>query len=587
MTGAAVTLNISTATPTADRSSRWLAAAIIILYLLLYLLPLGVRPLLIPDETRYAEIPREILSRGDWVVPHYDGLRYFEKPPLGYWLNAGSIAILGENTFAARLPSALAAGLTTLLVFLFARSSLRSQRLALYAALIHLSFFEVYLVGTFSVLDNFLSLFLSTGIVSFYMAARAAPGRRALLYWIISGLSLGLAFLTKGFLALAIPVIVLVPWMLWQRKWRSLFSYGWLAVLIAALVAMPWAILIHARESDFWHYFFWVEHIHRFSSSHAQHKAPFYYFLVALPLLAFPWLSFAPAAISGLKEKSHNSDQTALFRFLWLWLLLPIGFFSASNGKLATYILPCFPPMAVLMAAGLQQYLRRPSIRLFNMGLLLNFIFFAIALITLVVIQSVYTRYAIYHSDEWCSYLAVMLSLIAVLIAGVIAFKSKHTHTIIMSIALSFVPLLLIAHLAFPDRASAHKSPGVLIQQHSAQIPANAIVIADSYVIGAVSWTLHRNDIYLISPGELEYGLQYPDAKHRLLRPDDLSALLLKNQYTHPVAMVCSDGCADGMVPQLPADAVRYSYGIFDLWLIPALNDTSATTNNVKVNTQD
>ena len=90
-------------------------------FLVLYVLPLGVRPLVIPDETRYAEIPREMLVSGDWIVPRLNGLRYFEKPPLGYWLNAASMWLFGESAFAIRLPSAIAAGLTAVLLFVWAR----------------------------------------------------------------------------------------------------------------------------------------------------------------------------------------------------------------------------------------------------------------------------------------------------------------------------------------------------------------------------------------------------------------------------------------------------------------------------------
>lgn len=581
-----MTNELNAASTVSTKTSYWLPAAIIVLYVLLYLVPLGVRPLLIPDETRYAEIPREILSTGDWVVPHYNGLRYFEKPPLGYWVSAGSIATFGETAFAARLPSALAAGLTTLLVFFFTRASLRSQRLAMYAALIHMSFFEVYLVGTISVLDNLLALLLSAGIVAFYIAARAGPDKRAWLYWIVSGISLGLAFLAKGFLALAIPVLVLVPWMLWQGEWRSLFTRGWLVVFTAALVAAPWALLVHLRESDFWHYFFWIEHIQRFTADNAQHKAPFYYFIVALPLLAFPWLSFAPAAIKGLRDKTKSSDQQALLRFLWLWLLLPLIFFSISSGKLATYILPCFPPLALLMAMGIEQYLQRSRIRLFTAGLLFNFTCFAVVLLALVASQSLGAANAIYDADETLSYLAVVASLLVVLIVIWFSLKSRKPQTLIFAAALSVMPVLLIAHLAFPDQAAEHKSPGILVRAHAADIPDDAIVVADSYIIGSVAWALNRHDIYLTSPGELTYGLAYPDAQHRLLTANDLSALIAQQGGSRAIAVICSDGCDQSFIPVLPTDAVKYSYGIFDLWIIPTSHDQPIPAN-IEANSQD
>ena len=87
-------------------SVRTAMLLVILAYIVIYLLPLGLRPLSTPDETRYGEIPREMIQTGDWAVPHLVGLRYFEKPPLGYWLNAISISVFGENNFAIRLPTA-------------------------------------------------------------------------------------------------------------------------------------------------------------------------------------------------------------------------------------------------------------------------------------------------------------------------------------------------------------------------------------------------------------------------------------------------------------------------------------------------
>ncbi len=553
-----------------DRTEWWLVVGIIGFYLLLYLLPLGARPLIVPDETRYAEIPREILATGDWVVPRYDGLRYFEKPPMGYWINAVSIAVFGENTFAARLPSALAAGLTSILIFLFVRSALRSRRLAWYATLIHLSFLEVYTIGTVSVLDNFLSLFLTGGILSFYLAAQAAHRKQALLYWVLSGVFLGLAFLTKGFLALSIPVIVMVPWMLWQGKWRGLLTYGWLVVGVAALVALPWAILVHLRESDFWHYFFWVEHIQRFTSSDAQHKAPFYYYMGYLPLLAFPWLALMPAAISGLKTQGTQHADAPLFRFLWLWLLMPFLFFSASSGKLATYILPCFPPMALLITVGLHSYLQRTHLRAFNVGLLVNGVMIVIALATLLAVQFFDAGDAAYGAQESLSLAGVVTSLIIVLLGGIVAFKSKSEPVRLGAIALSVLPIFFVGHFAYPDRISMSKSPSLLVQKYAEQIPADAIVVADSYIIGAVAWALNRHDIYLSSPGELRYGVMYPDAPpSRLLTAKSFTELLVQNRSAHAVAIFCTEGCKQDLLEKFPSDSLHNQYGLFELWIFP------------------
>ena len=97
------------------------AFLLLIFFLFSYILPLGTRDLFVPDETRYGEIAREMIAGGDWVVPHLNGVRYFEKPVLGYWVHALSILLFGENNFAVRFPSALAVGLSALFIFLAVR----------------------------------------------------------------------------------------------------------------------------------------------------------------------------------------------------------------------------------------------------------------------------------------------------------------------------------------------------------------------------------------------------------------------------------------------------------------------------------
>ena len=132
------------------------------LFVLLYLMPLSVRPLFIPDETRYAEVPREMIATGDWMVPHLNGLRYFEKPVMGYWLTALSLKVFGENNLAVRLPSALAAGITMLLILLLCSASGASGPfISWLAALIFMTSGGVALIGTFAVLDSVLAMFLT------------------------------------------------------------------------------------------------------------------------------------------------------------------------------------------------------------------------------------------------------------------------------------------------------------------------------------------------------------------------------------------------------------------------------------------
>jgi 4-amino-4-deoxy-L-arabinose transferase len=243
---------------------------LLLFFLLAYILPLGARSLFVPDETRYAEIPREMIAGGNWVVPHLDGARYFEKPVLGYWVHAGSLLLFGQNNFAVRLPSALAVGLSAWLLYVLVcrmgrKENRENRRLAILAALIYLSCSEVFVVGNVALLDSLFAFFLTATISALFFASEAEPrSSRTTAFLLLAGVSCGLAFLTKGFLAIAVPVLAVAPYLVWQRRYADLFRLSWLPVLIAILVALPWAILIQLKAPDFWRYFFWNEHIRRF-----------------------------------------------------------------------------------------------------------------------------------------------------------------------------------------------------------------------------------------------------------------------------------------------------------------------------------
>ncbi|MBS0976256.1 lipid IV(A) 4-amino-4-deoxy-L-arabinosyltransferase, partial [Serratia rubidaea] len=354
-------------------------------FALAYLLPLNGRLLWQPDETRYAEISREMLQRGDWVVPHLLGLRYFEKPVAGYWINNISQWLFGDSNFAVRFGSAFCSGVSALLVFALALLMWRNARRAGLAALIFLSMVLVFSIGTYSVLDPMIALWMTAAMVSYYLALQAASVRGKLGAYALLGLACGMGFMTKGFLALAVPVIAVLPIAIAQRRVRDLLIYGPLAIVTATLLSLPWALAIAEREPDFWRYFFWVEHIQRFAESDAQHKAPFWYYLPVLMAGVLPWLALLPGSL--LKGWRERAARPELF-FLLSWVLMPLLFFSIAKGKLPTYILPCMAPLALLMAEYAEERLSALRSRVFRVNALLNGLFGALGLMALLLLGS-------------------------------------------------------------------------------------------------------------------------------------------------------------------------------------------------------
>ncbi len=486
----------------------------LLLFGVLYILPLGSKPLFMPDETRYGEIAREIVATGDWVVPRLDGLRYFEKPIMGHWLNALSLKTFGETEFAVRFPTALLSGLTAFFVFCFARRTGGALTGGL-AAVIYLSFTQVYIMGTVALLDAILTFFLTGGLYFFFLYTEAHSKAAQRSYLFFFGGFCACAFLTKGFLALAIPVIVAIPYMLLQKRFKDLFlQLPWIPIGSALLVIAPWALLVHRAEPDFWHYFFWVEHIQRFTGAAAgQHPQPFWFYLPVLLVGSFPWTFLLPAIfINGKRTGTEKAESW----FLWLWLLFPILFFSLSSGKLATYILPCFAPLAILLGKRIVTDFTKIN-KLWSVAAFLLALLFLFGLAGLFLFPLLAEDTVLYALDEQKKLymLAVTLFLSTLLMAC--AWKNKEGKRIYFFV---FAPclLFLMSNFLLPQELLRSKAPGDFLSIVHDRVDEKTILVSHDDPLREVCWYFQRDDVYIfVAPGEVRYGTSYSDAKDRVV----------------------------------------------------------------------
>lgn len=310
---------------------------------------LGRMPLFEPDEGRYAEIPREMLERGDFITPYLNYVKYFEKPPLHYWLTALSFTLFGQNEFAARFPGALMGLLTVLLTYHIGRK-LFLRPAGLLAALILGTSTGFLLQARLDITDMTLTCTLSAALAFFFLAAREGEPRKALHYHLFY-LCSALALLAKGMIGIVFPGAIIFFYLLISKRWRILTEMRpWTGIPLFLLVAAPWFILVSLRNPEFARFFFIHEHIERFLTKiHGRYK-PFWYFIPVLAGTMLPWSFFIPAAIKGVWKGRFSPEGESRF-YLALWALLIFLFFSKSDSKLIPYILPIFPPLALLMGS--------------------------------------------------------------------------------------------------------------------------------------------------------------------------------------------------------------------------------------------
>ncbi len=334
----------------------------------LYLAFLGSYPLFDKDEPYYAEAAREMIERNSYVIPYFNYVPRYEKPILFYLLEVLSFKAFGVNEFAARLPSALLAIALLLVNYFFTKriddNSFSNSRFALYSSLILATSLEFFILARMSITDMTLNFFISTALICFFIFYEKNLFKESIkkqsLFLYITAIAIAGGVLTKGPIAILLPGLIVVTFLIVSKKLLSFIKRFYLqillSILIVVLIAAPWYIAAHIESAgDFTKAFFLEENFNRFFSSVKVHKASPWWFYLPVVLVGFmPWTLALPKALSSLKSQlARNDIKKDLLIYALIWFLCFFIFYSIAKVKLINYILPVYLPLSLIAALAL------------------------------------------------------------------------------------------------------------------------------------------------------------------------------------------------------------------------------------------
>jgi len=409
-----------------------------ILSVLLLVLPNGLYSAFDKDEPKYLEAAWEMVKSSDYITPYYNYEYRFDKPVLVYWLIAGGYLLFGVNEFGGRLFVSLFGVFTVLLLYLWVRRW-KGERLAYTSALVLLTLLDFIVMASVAMPDIVLTFFISASLVAFFEGYH----RKSKNYYRLAFLSAGLATLTKGPVGLVLPGIVATLYLAFRRELVKTFKeeIPWLSgILIYLAVVLPWygaVFLKHGRQ--FFLDFIVFHNIHRFTNKIPGHPTEWWYYLANYFWLYLPWTFFFPFALKKLiKDKKSITEPLVSFSLIWFFTVLL--FFQIAHTKLAHYLLPSFPPFALLTAWYITEEREKAP--------------YLLTLITFIVLGIAGLAFWLYKG--WPLY--ALLFVLPSIVGAAVAFKKLEPRAIAYGFLLT---MLLFKWLTLPSLEPLRAKPAV------------------------------------------------------------------------------------------------------------------------------
>jgi 4-amino-4-deoxy-L-arabinose transferase-like glycosyltransferase len=492
------------------RSKGWLWSVLLVVCVI-WFGNLEYRKLIKPDEGRYAEISREMAASGDWTTPRLNDLKYFEKPPLQYWTTAAAYEMFGEHNWTARLWTALTGFLGIVLVY-FTALRLWGRDAGLYSAVVLGSSVLYVMIGHMNSLDMGMTFFMALGMCGFVLAQHDAASASENRIWMhVAWAALGLAVLSKGLTGLVLPGAVLVLYTLIERDWALWKRLHLITgTLLFLAITAPWFIAVSLANPEFPHFFFIHEHFERFLTKTHQRYEPWWWFIPVLAAGILPWLvSMGDALLRAWKYDAAAPERFKPKRFLLIWAVFIFVFFSISGSKLASYILPIFPALALLTGVRLTQVSARALFWMMSPVVLLAGAFFVLAQYTVdfggADEAEFYRHYAVW--------LAVAASVwLAGSLLGLYLLRRERVRGGVLALALAallFAQLTISGHETLAPLGSTWQMAQQIKPHLKPDVPFYSVGLYDH----TLPFYLQRSVTLVAFQDEMAFGLQQEPAK--------------------------------------------------------------------------
>lgn len=422
----------------------WCDLLLITIIMAIGLCMYGVPVLFTPDEGRYAEIAREMVVNHQYIVPHLDGVIYFEKPPMIYWLTALSLKTFGFNIWAARLPNPVLSIIGVWFIYVVCRVVYQKRRVSLWAALIAGTSILYLGGGRYLNLDAGVALFLTVTLLSFWASRQYRQKSWQANIWLLNAFIFsGLAVMTKGLIGIVFPMLIIGLWALIVGKYRLLLDYRlYLGLVVVLVISAPWVIAVNNQHPEFFHYYVIVQQILRYATDEqGRQMSNFVYFGIFI-ISFFPWFGFLPQVFKSVLTKLKTRKQHENEWFLFVWGMAILLFFAFSKSILMGYLIPVVIPFAILIARRIDRILNEPTLRKSTKAsIMVALVFFILIAITFVVLPFVPNFAMFFNEIAGFDWPAAVVSLITSIV-GFIYLKRNNLKAIMLCFVCAMIMIL-------------------------------------------------------------------------------------------------------------------------------------------------